>query len=104
MIRRLNRYGFANAFEGTETYSENFSRQGLLAMYEFFEQVEYYEDREIDVIAICCEFTEYVSLEDFAEDYGRGYSDIDKRFKYPIEDNTAMIRIPNSEGFIIMNF
>ncbi len=51
--------------------SDNFSYDGLKALFEYFEQ---YEDDcglevELDVIAICCEFTEYESLDELTDNY-----------------------------------
>ncbi len=45
---------------------ENFSRQGRQALYDYL--TEYEEDTgteiELDVISLCCEFTEYESVEE----------------------------------------
>ena len=50
---------------------ENFSYNGLKALYEYFEQYE--EDTgaeiELDVIAICCEYTEYETAIEAASNY-----------------------------------
>jgi len=50
---------------------DQFSYEALQAMYVWFE--EFSEDSgqpfELDVIGICCEFTEYASLEDLQCDY-----------------------------------
>ena len=105
MIRRINEYDFIDAFKkmGREG---NFSNDGLVALYEYLEMLE--DDTgqpiELDVIALCCEFTEYDNLEEFQADYGREFSNIDKRFKYSIEDSTTIIPIEGTDGFIIQNF
>ena len=105
MIRTVNKYDFIDAFRkmGREG---NFSNDGLVALYEYLEMLE--DDTgqpiELDVIALCCEFTEYDNLEEFQADYGREFSNIDKRFKYSIEDNTTIIPIEGTDGFIIQNF
>ena len=105
MITTINEYDFIDAFRkmGREG---NFSNDGLVALYEYLEMLE--DDTgqpiELDVIALCCEFTEYDNLEEFEADYGREFSDIDKRFKYSIEDSTTMIPIEGTDGFIIQNF
>jgi len=56
---------FRKAFQ--ELRPTKFSYDGLKALYEYFEE---YEDStgekiELDVIAICCEYSEYESLDDF---------------------------------------
>jgi len=50
---------------------DNFSYDGLNALYDYLEQYE--EDTgcdvELDVIAICCEYTEYDSADEAASEY-----------------------------------
>ena len=105
MIRTINQYDFIDAFKkmGREN---NFSYNGLVPLYEELEMVEndIGQPIELDVIALCCEFKEYDNLEEFGADYGREFSDIDKRFKYSIEDSTTIIPIEGTDGFIIQNF
>ena len=104
MIQTINEYQFADAFKSIRP--DNFSYEGLKALYDYLEQ---YEDDtgdqiELDVIAICCDYTEYENLKEFKNDYGKEFSNIDKRFKYSIEDNTTLIPIEGTDGFIIQNF
>ena len=105
MIRTVNKYDFIDAFRKMGR-TDNFSFKGLVALYEELEMVENDIGKpiELDVIALCCEFTEYDNLEEFEADYGREFSDIDKRFKYSIEDSTTIIPIEGTDGFIIQNF
>ena len=105
MIRTINQYDFIDAFKkmGREN---NFSYDGLVALHEYLEMLEddLGQPIELDVIALCCEYTEYDNLEEFKADYGREFSNIDKRFKYSIEDTTTMIPIEGTDGFIIQQF
>ena len=98
MFQQINEYDFIKAFE--QVRPDNFSRAGLSALYDYFEQLE--EDIgnpiELDVIAICCEYSEYESLEEFQEDYGDDYQSIDE-----IEQVTTVISVDDS-GFIILQF
>ena len=98
MFQHISEYDFIRAFE--QVRPDNFSRAGLSALYEYFEQLE--EDIgnsiELDVIAICCEYSEYESLEEFQEDYGDDYQSIDE-----IEQATIVIPVDDS-GFIILQF
>jgi len=77
-----------------------FSYKGLNALYDYTE--EYYEEAdrpyELDVIELCCNFTEYDSLEEFNKDYNREYENIDA-----IVDDTVVIMVDNT-SFIIQNF
>ena len=98
MFQQINEYDFIKAFE--QVRPDNFSRAGLSALYDYFEQLE--EDIgnpiELDVIAICCEYSEYESLEEFQKDYGDDYQSIDE-----IEQVTTVIPI-DDDGFIILQF
>ena len=98
MFQHISEYDFIRAFE--QVRPDNFSRAGLSALYEYLEQLE--EDIgnpiELDVIAICCEYSEYESLEEFQEDYGDDYQSIDE-----IEQVTIVIPVDDS-GFIILQF
>lgn len=80
----------------------NFSYIGLEALFDHFEQIELETGDciELDVIAICCDYTEYENLEAFQDDYNaEDYPDIDT-----IKDFTTVIEIDGSDGFIVMNF
>lgn len=51
---------------------ENFSYNGLTALFEYLEDLEdsIGEELEFDPIAICCDFTEYESALEAAKEYG----------------------------------
>ena len=61
---------FINEFDA-HNRSENFSRKARAELYENFMQMA--DDSNtpyvLDVIAICCEWVEYESIEDFLADY-----------------------------------
>jgi len=76
--------------EFTKMNRENqFSYKGLNALYDYIE--EYYQEAdkpyELDVIELCCEYTEYDNLQDFNNDYNREYENIDD-----IVDDTKFLR------------
>lgn len=80
---------------------ENFSYEGLQALFEFLEdyEAEFDIELELDVIALCCEFAEYKNLEDFWNDYPKeSYPD-----REAIESATTFIAI-DDESFIIEQF
>ena len=104
MKQTINEYQFKEAFQSSRP--NNFSYEGLTALYDYLEQYE--EDTgqeiELDVIGLCCEFTEYDSLKEFQkehydEEIGDCYEDIEE-----IEDETIVIKIEVTEGFIIQDF
>lgn len=100
MIDTITKYSFQDAFHKMGRGNQ-FSYEGLLALFDWFEE---YEDSagsqiELDVIAICCEYSEYDSLKDFQNDYGDEYESLED-----IENNTTLIKIEDEEGFIIQQF
>ena len=105
MIQTITKSEFSTAFHKAGR-GNNFTYEGLIALYDYLED---YEDStgehiELDVIALCCEYIEYENLKEFENDYGKEFSNIDKRFKYSIEDNTTLIPIEGTDGFIIQQF
>ena len=104
MIQTINEFQFEDAFKSIRP--DNFSYEGLKALYDYLEEFEddTGEKIELDVIALCCDYTEYENLKEFENDYGKEFSNIDKRFKYSIEDNTTLIPIEGTDSFIIQAF
>ena len=101
IIQRVTESQFIDAFKSWDTYKNNFSYDGLKALYEYFEEVAECNDSgtiELDVVAICCDFTEYEDFHHFQEDY-KDIGNMDD-----LEYHTTVIQIPNSLGFIIANF
>ena len=104
MKQNINEYQFRRAFETSRP--NNFSYEGLKALFDYLEQYEEEtgQELELDVIAICCDFTEYEDLKEFQGEYydevqGDKYEDIEE-----IEEETIVIPIPNTDGFIIQQF
>jgi len=81
-----------------------FTYEGKKALYDYLNDLseDIGETIELDVIAICCDFTEYDSIEEFINDYGytigEDINDIED-----IRDYTTVIPI-NNQSFIIQNF
>jgi hypothetical protein len=80
--------------------ADQFSYQGLCALFDYYKQYE--EDIgyeiELDVIALCCEFAEFDSLDDFRDQYGEQYDSIDD-----VAEQTTVIDI-DGERFIAGEF
>jgi len=99
MIQTITKSEFTSAFHRAGR-GNNFTYEGLIALYDYLEE---YEDStgeqiELDVIAICCEYNEYESLEEFQEDYSEDYQSIEE-----IEHATQVIMI-DDDSFIIQAF
>ena len=98
----MNFYDFSRWFE--QNRPNNFSRAGLRALFDYFEEFE--EDTgqewEFDGIALCCDFTEYDDLDEFKSNYTcEEYQDIEGW--EGITDHTIVIPICE-KSFIIQNF
>ena len=71
MKQTVNFYEFRRAFQDC-VRDDNFSYEGFLALFHYLEQIEEDtgEEMELDVIALCCDYSEWNSLEEFNEYYG----------------------------------
>jgi hypothetical protein len=96
MKQELTKRQFHDAFKRIGR-GEQFSYAGLNALYDYLDDIDPFYS--LDIIALCCEFTEYESLKEFREEYGEEYDSIDK-----IEYKTVVIHIPNSDSFIAGEF
>ena len=65
MKQTINVYDFRDAFVRMDR-KDQFSYEGLGALYEYLEECD--PDMELDVIAICCDFTQ-CSLDEFLDSY-----------------------------------
>ena len=65
----VNYYDFRQAFEGLRP--NNFSSEGLRALFDYLEEYEQDcgEELELDVIALCCEYTEWEDKKEFKSCY-----------------------------------
>ena len=72
MKQTINIFQFRDAFLKSDTYKDNFSYEGLRVLFEYFEELEEDtgQEMELDVVAICCEFQEMDSVQEFNEQYG----------------------------------
>lgn len=102
MKTTVNRSEFTSAFHRMGR-GEQFSHQALLAMFDYFEQLENDcgTEMELDVIAICCEWAEYANLAEFQEAYSDECQTLED-----IQDKTQVIMLGDSldDGFIIQQF
>lgn len=98
MKQTVYQSGFRDAFVRYGR-KENFSYSGLDALYEYLTDLE--DDtgveQELDVIGLCCEWTEYESIEEFNHDYNKEYSSMNQI------DDTIIIPI-DSDRFLAMSF
>ena len=103
MKQTVSLYEFINAFHGTQ-YENNFTYEGLKALYTYLDELEEEtgEELELDIVALCCDFSEYESLEEFRENYSSDYETMED-----IENKTTVVYVdaPESNGrFIAQDF
>ena len=98
MKQTVTECAFMDAFDYCR--SENFSCEGRRALFNYFEELEEDtgEEIEFDVIAICCDFTEYEDLKELQGVYW------DIKSMRDLQDNTIVIDIPDTTRFIIQNY
>lgn len=93
MIIRADFQDFVDQFRRMGRSSQ-FSREGLGTLYDYLEEVD--ADCELDVVALCCEFTEYDDIWAAADDYGMGTDEL--------RDHTMVLEFDWGAGVIIQNF
>ena len=101
MKQTVSKFNFRDAFQDCGR-GEQFSYEGLGALYDYLDELETDtgEEIELDVIALCCEYSEYDDLEAFQSDYNEDvYKTLDD-----IQDETTIIVIPGTSRFIIQQF
>ena len=102
MYQTIDFYDFQHAFENMDR-SDNFSSAGLRALFNHIEELEADtgEQIELDVIALCCEFTEYSSIMEAAKCCGYdGDMDDESAMLGYIEEEHLFIKLDNG-GIII---
>jgi len=84
----------------SDTRRNSFTYEGKRALFDYLEQLseDLGEDIELDIIALCCEYTEYDNLEELQGNYSNIKTMED------LENKTQVIRFHNSDAFIIQDF
>lgn len=84
----VDKHSFSQAFENMGR-GKQFSRDGLDALFEELDALD--SDMELDVVAICCEWSEYATAKEAAEDGGweapeRDENEEDDDYEERVED------------------
>ena len=71
MITHVTQSEFIDTFKQSELRKNNFSYDGLIALFEYLEDLEEDTGEQInfDMGSICCDYSEYKNLEEFINDY-----------------------------------
>lgn len=96
MKKTIGVYEFIDEFRDSQ-YKNNFSYEGLKALYEYFEEYEEVEgiEIELDIVAIACDWTEYDNFEGIKE----YYEDIETM--EDLENITSVIEASNGHLIIM---
>jgi len=92
--------------------SENFTPWGRVALFNYLEEYEEETGQQIefDPIALCCEFSEYESLEELNEAYGKEFEDLEEVRDYTHVIEVEVIGVVEGElsrynkGFIVQDW
>ena len=97
MKQTVYEHDFRRAFE--KLRPDQFSYEGLGALFDYFEEFEdsIGEEIELDVIGICCEYREYKNLKEYKQDYD--YCESISQ----VQELTTVIPI-DTESFIIQQY
>jgi hypothetical protein len=105
MKQTVNRHAFERAFADADR-KENFSYEALGLLFDYFEECD--PDMELDVIAICCEYSED-TVKGIAEAYGLELPEDETEdehrqavFDY-LSDHTSVVG-DTADGFVYANF
>lgn len=85
----------------SENYKDKFSFEGRRALFDYLENLseDLGENIELDIIGLCCEYTEYESFKDYQDEYGDKVATIEA-----LSDYTQVIPIEGTTRFIIQNY
>jgi len=112
----ISRFEDYKRVETDETPNGNFSYKGLRYLFEYLDEMSNDTDTplKLDVIALCCEFSEYKNLNEFLKDYSWSFEkeeeESEEHFKARMEEEinneTTLIKFEEdlNEGFIIAQF
>lgn len=95
----INFSQFCDAFRDKERKNQ-FSYEGKKALFDYLENYEQDTNTEIelDIIALCCEYTEYENLTELQQNYP------DIKSMDELKNNTQVIEIDDTDRFIIANY
>jgi len=101
---RIGKYGMIDAFrrygrlKTSETHG-NFTEEAVEELFNYYDELANYE---LDVIGICCEWTQYDDLDEVKETYDLVRDDAIDAFEY-LEDNTYVI-VLDDDSILVRDF
>jgi len=109
IYQTLNKHQFIDSFKSSDTYSNNFSYEGLELLYDWFDVSD--ENMELDVVALCCYFCE-MSLDEVLSNYDVTDETLNTDNETELlalatdylEENTLLIGLTSDNTFIFQQF
>jgi len=99
IIKQLSKMDFVNEFETSSERKTQFTFNALTALYDYLDE---YRDLmsvtayTFDMIGICCDFTEYDTIEEAAKEYS--ITPIE------LEDNTTVLHVLENGHVVVQNY
>ncbi len=111
----ISRFEDYKRVETPENKNGNFSYKGLRNLFVYLDEAHDEENPlKLDVISLCCDFSEYKNLNEFLKDYSWNFERQEeeseehfyKRMEEEISEKTTLIKFEDDldEGFIIGQF
>lgn len=112
----IQRFENMNRVVTSENKNGNFSYKGLRALFEYLDELGTEENPiKCDVIALCCDYSEYENIEEYLSNYKNQYEakteeETEEEFKARIEEEisneTTLIKFGSDldDGFIIQQY
>ena len=97
MIQQVTRSMFQDAFRDMNR-KENFSYEGLNLLFDYLEEMD--PNYDLDVIALCCEYSEETEeeiRENYSIDEGESVEDY-------LNENTSIVGQTKSGSFVYLQF
>lgn len=98
MKQSISFFQFCDAFG--EERKNQFSYESKKALFNYLEEYEEStgEEVELDIIALCCEYTEFENMEELKNSYNNVET------LEELENHTTVIKIDGTDRFIIQNY
>lgn len=104
MKTTINQLDFVSAFKGNSERKEYFSYGALCALFDHYQQIEEDtgEEMELDVVAVCCDWTEYDTALEAARAYDFDKEDEDKALSY-LTNKTIVLSLEGG-NVVVLNY
>ena len=101
IYQTLNKHQFIDSFKSWETYANSFSYEGLELLYNWIDESD--ENIELDVVALCCDFTES-DITTIQHDYELpADTTFDEVLEY-LQDNTIVVGVTEQKTIVYYTF